>query len=75
MENDRIKKIFGKNINKIRTKSGITIDKLSELTGIRKAYLVKIENGSAKRITFSIICNLYTVLNTTFEEMFRESDK
>ena len=74
MENNQIKKIFGKNINKIRTKSGITIDKLSELTGIRKAYLLKIENGYAKRITYSIICDLYVALNTTFEEMFRESD-
>lgn len=71
MEIQNINKILGKNIRKIRIKSGLSLEKLSELTNIRKEYLEIIENGSAKRITYTIICKLHEVLNTTGDEMFK----
>ena len=40
-------KTFGKHIKKLREERSITIEELSEKTGIRKEYLLKIENGTA----------------------------
>ena len=42
---------FGKNIKEFRQERNITLQELSELTGIRQQYLKKIEDGKAYRIS------------------------
>ena len=48
-------KNFGKNIKNFREKRNMTIQELSELTGIRTQYLKRIELGIAKRLNASHI--------------------
>lgn len=48
-------KNFGKNIKNFREKRNMTIQELSELTGIRTQYLKRIELGTAKRLNASHI--------------------
>ncbi len=52
-EMKNIFKIFGQNVQNARIEKGITLDELSQKTGIRKQYLIKIEKGEAVRITAS----------------------
>lgn len=48
-------KIFGKNIKNLRNERNMTIQELSELTGIRTQYFKRIELGTAKRLNASHI--------------------
>lgn len=53
--NEEYKKIFkqfGKHILKLREDRNITINELSDKTGIRKEYLKKIEQGTAYGLMF-----------------------
>ena len=47
----RILKIFGQNVKKYREEKGVTLQELSERTGIRKQYIIKIMNGESPGIT------------------------
>lgn len=46
----KICKLLGTNIKNKRETANLSIKDLSELTGIRKEYLKKIENGTAYRV-------------------------
>ena len=48
-------KNFGKNIKNLRNERNMTIQELSELTGIGTQYLKRIELGTAKRLNASHI--------------------
>ena len=50
MDRDELHIKFGKTIHKLRKKQKMTLEELSELTDIKAHYLVKIENGTAKRL-------------------------
>ena len=56
-------KHFGKKVNKIRTKKGLSIKELSEKTGIAEKYLIKIENGTAKRLNVLQVIDIAKGLN------------
>ena len=62
MEFNEVLKIFGTNVYKKRTKIGMTRKELSIKTGIRKEYLKKIEEGSAKGILCSHIFRIAQAL-------------
>ena len=64
-------KLLGKHIKELREERNISIDYMSEKTGIRNEYLLKIENGTAIRI--SMYKHLYKIakeLNIKFAELF-----
>lgn len=44
-------KIIGQNIKENRERKGITLEEVSQKTGIRISYLKKIENGKAVRVS------------------------
>ena len=67
-------KIFGENVRKIRLSKGMTLEKLAELTKIRKGYLEKIENGLAKKVTYTQICLISIALKATKCEIFEGLD-
>lgn len=46
-----IAKRFGKNVQSYRIKNGMSLEELSLKTGIKTGYLMRIENGTAKRLT------------------------
>ena len=51
-------KIFGKTVRKIRESRGITIKELSEKTGSTEQYVIKIENGTARKMSVSRIFDI-----------------
>lgn len=44
-------KILGQNIKENREKRGMTLEEVSQKTGIRLSYLKKIKNGKAVRVS------------------------
>ena len=48
-------RILGENICNFRNERNMTIEELSNITGIRKEYLKKIEKGVARRVNASHI--------------------
>lgn len=57
-------RIFGENIHYLRNERSMTLEELSVITGIRKEYLQKIENGVARRVSAShifIFANAFNV--------------
>ena len=66
-----IKKL-GNNIQKLRKKRNISINELSEKTGIRAEYLKKIENGKAYRVTLNRhLSKIANVLNIKLFELLK----
>ncbi len=56
-------KIIGQNIKENREKKGITLEEVSQKTGIRIAYLKKIENGEAFRVSTKHLFLIAEALN------------
>lgn len=56
-------KILGKNIQKSRTDRNISIKELSEKTGIREKYIIKIEKGEAIGMTTGHLFKIADALN------------
>lgn len=64
-------KKLGLNIKKIRESKGMTISELSEKSGLRKEYLLKIEQGNAYGIQIEKhLVKIAKGLNINFSELF-----
>lgn len=62
---------LGKNITKFREEKNITINELSEKTGINLKYLKRIENGEALNISLSKhLFKIENALNINLSELF-----
>lgn len=66
----KLHKLLGQNVRHIREKQNITLDVLSQHSGISKQYLIKIENGQACRITTKHLDRLCNTLNVMPCELF-----
>lgn len=62
---------FGKNIQELREKVGLSTKELAKISGINKRYIEKIERGQAKRIKCYYIFIFKKTLNTTIEELLK----
>lgn len=71
-ENIKIQfKKLGSHIKKIRESKGMTISELSEKTGLRKEYLLKIEQGNAYGIQIKKhLVKIAKGLNITLSQLF-----
>ena len=56
-------KILGQNIKENREKGGMTVEEVSQKTGIRLSYLKKIENGKAVGVSTMHIFLIAEVLD------------
>jgi transcriptional regulator with XRE-family HTH domain len=65
-------KNFGENVEKFRIGKGLGVAELSELTGIRKEYIKKIEKGESYGIRNSAIKKIADALEIHLKELFRE---
>lgn len=76
---ERIKielKKLGINIQKIRKEQNITTEQLSELSGIKKELLEKIENGTAYNVKLNKhILKIAEALNITLYQIFDYNNK
>lgn len=74
MEKDLIKKIFGKNLKRLRKQRKLTQDQLSELVGINARHMSKIENAEhfPNSTTFEHICK---ALKVKPQELFYTPEK
>ena len=64
-------KLLGKRINKLRKQQKISIEELSNRTGIRTVYLKKIENGEAFGVKIdSHLLKIAEKLNIKAHELF-----
>lgn len=76
---ERIKielKKLGNNIQKIRKEQNITTEQLSELSGIKKELLEKIENGTAYNVKLNKhILKIAEALNITLYQIFDYNNK
>ena len=66
-------KDFGKKIKLLRFKKGISQEKLSELSGISRSVMGKIERGEISTTLFSVE-KIATALNTEINKLFDFSD-
>ena len=67
--NRDIKKLLGRRINEIRTRKGLTQEKLAELVGIGERNLSKIECGN-NFITAETLSNILFALDVEPSELF-----
>lgn len=76
---ERIKielKKLGNNIQKIRKEQNITTEQLSDLSGIKKELLEKIENGTAYNVKLNKhILKIAEALNITLYQIFDYNNK
>lgn len=66
--------MLGDNIRRLRKEKCISINKLSELTGISLGYLSDIENNKANNPTIDILDKISTALNCSIEDLFINND-
>lgn len=66
--------IIGKNLNSIRKQKNLSLDKVSELTGVSKAMLAQIEKG-ASNPTVTTLWKIATGLNVSFSYFMEEEEK
>lgn len=64
-EKELLKKV-GKQIFNLRKMKNITIIELSNKTGIRKEYLLKIEQGNALNVRISHLIQITKIVGITF---------
>lgn len=71
-----IKFNIGKNLNNARKRRGLSLDKVSELTGVSKAMLGQIERGESTP-TINVLWKIATGLKVSFSSLLanREEDK
>ena len=62
--------VFGKNVNRLRTKSALTQEALAEKADLSRPYLQEIESG-AKSPTVSILAKLRRALDCTWEDLLK----
>jgi len=59
-------------IKKIRENKSISLYKLSQETGISRAYLRTLENNKKCNPTVSVLCKIAKVLNVNVKDLFEE---
>lgn len=57
-------------IKNIRLKKGLTIYKLSKITGINRSYLTQLENNKKFNPSLKTIYNIATALNVKVDDLF-----
>ena len=63
---------LGEKIRHYRKCQGLSLNKVSELSGISKAYLSQLENGKNKQPSANILLKLSEVLKTTIQELMEK---
>lgn len=58
------------NINKIRKEKGITLAKLSDLSGVSIGYICHLENGTRKNPSLEKMQKIADALNKSISEVF-----
>ncbi|MEC1717875.1 helix-turn-helix domain-containing protein [Schinkia azotoformans] len=69
-----IQEAIAKNLAKIRKKRGLSLDNVSELTGVSKAMLAQIENGKSNP-TVTTLWKIANGLQVSFSGFLKENDK
>ena len=64
--------MYSNKLKKIRKESGMTLKKLSEMTGVSSGYLCHLEKGSRKNPSIEIMNRISSALNRTITEIFFE---
>lgn len=62
--------MYHNQIKKIRQEKGITLLKLSELSGVSVGYLCHLEKGSRKNPSVEVMGKISDALNKTITEIF-----
>lgn len=62
--------MYENKLKKIRMEKGLTISKLSELTGISSGYICHLENGSRTNPSIETMEKIAAVLNKSILEVF-----
>ncbi|MED4731926.1 XRE family transcriptional regulator [Aneurinibacillus migulanus] len=70
---DAIHVRVGNNLEKIRKKRGLSLDKVSELTGVSKGMLYQIERGDSQP-TITTVWKIATGLNLSFSSLIRTEE-
>ncbi|WP_309244060.1 XRE family transcriptional regulator [Paenibacillus sp. GbtcB18] len=65
--------IVGHNLERIRKKKGLSLDKVSELTGVSKGMLYQIERGDSQP-TITTVWKIATGLHVSFSSLIAEED-
>lgn len=71
---ESIQEAIANNLTKIRKKRGLSLDKVSELTGVSKAMLAQIENGKSNP-TVTTLWKIANGLQVSFSGFLKENDK
>ena len=71
MQIAKIYEKFGKNLKEIRQKKNISLEQLAKLTNMRKEYLLKIENGLARKVALNKVGIIIEALDISLDDMFK----
>jgi transcriptional regulator with XRE-family HTH domain len=66
----RILRVFGKNLNRLRTNSEITQEKLAERADISLRYIQQLEAGQ-RNPSMQTLVRLRKVIGCSFDDLFR----
>ena len=66
--------ILGKNVNRLRTQSGMTQDDLAGLAEIDRRHVQRIEAGTANP-GIDVICRLRQALHASWDDLLQGLDK
>lgn len=69
-----IQAVIANNLAKMRKRRGLSLDSVSELTGVSKAMLAQIENGKSNP-TVTTLWKIANGLQVSFSAFLKESDK
>ncbi|MBS4207244.1 XRE family transcriptional regulator [Bacillus sp. FJAT-50079] len=69
-----IQEVIANNLAKLRKKRGLSLDSMSELTGVSKAMLAQIENGKSNP-TVTTLWKIANGLQVSFSGFLKEDDK
>ena len=64
--------MYSNKIKQVRESKGITLSKLSQLTGISSGYLCHLEKGSRKNPSIVVMNKISDALNKSITEIFFE---
>ncbi|OJV03157.1 MAG: hypothetical protein BGO12_09775 [Verrucomicrobia bacterium 61-8] len=67
---DEFSQAFGKNVNRLRTDSGLTQEQLAEKADMSRRFLQEVEKGE-KIPTVKIAVRLRSALDCSWEELFK----
>ena len=65
----------GKNILHLRMQHRLSLAQLSEKVGVSASYINRIEKGSRMNVSYAILNNLSTALDTNISTLFEDDDK